>query len=264
MHQLTPDGVHYLRMMQGQRAPMPFAMRTLVPTLASVMGGRQAFVWMSRLALVLAVAVFGLTLRTLGTPPERLALAAAIFAMTPWLGRWLWACPILTDHVMHLAVSLGVYACVTGDPHLCMAALVLATFTREYGALLILSVIPGFLGWGWTALGAGMAASLYLAMRLQIDADPPRPIPGWEAFWGPPHRVAMHCLRFHGWKLLNPLRGWGLVGVLAVLGAMNAPDEILRLAPVLVVAWLQAFMGTDLERFYSHAWPFVIACAVCL
>lgn len=145
-----------------------------------------------------------------------------------------------------------------------MVALILATCTREFGALLILSLVPCFFQVAFLAGLTCIATALYLMLRHAAMVCPPQPILGWEKFFGPTHKVAMHCLKFHGWRFLNPLATWGLLAVMAAIGATHAPTDVLRLTPMIAVAWLQPLLGSDFERLQSHAWPAVIALAVCV
>ncbi len=265
MIQLTPDGVHYLAMARGRPVCAPFRWRPLVPLLAAWLGGVAGFRILAAGGTAIAAALLARTCLAAGLPGDRCLLAALVFVLHPWCGRWLLRCPVLVDAPSAALVALGSWSAVAGDPYLYCCALVLAAVTREAAIGLIAAAGLLLVPVSWWLLGVGLSAGLYAVMRAQNRTGPLPPLTAETVGWyGPAPRVVRTAVGVHRWRLVDLTEGWAALLPLAVWGWWSAPPVLQALWPLVPVAAAQALLGTDRARFQACAFPAVIAWVVCL
>lgn len=235
---LTPDGARYLRMGAGEREPVPFHLRWLLPWLCR----RRAWVWIGATWLGLVALVSGTVVLALqhGLGMPQAALAGALVAGLPSL-RFAASAPILVDMP---ALACAVWAAVAwpGMPWVAAALVVVGACASEKTPV-------------WAALFAGspwllVGLAVPLARRLVVK---PGGIRADDPLAGTLRHPLATGLRSHAGRWRDPfamLLPWG-----ACLAALAEPS--LALGLVLAVAYAQLFVATDTVRLYQQAAPLV-------
>ena len=91
---LTPDGARYLRMVAGEREPLPFHLRWLLPR---ILGSSLLAWWLCTVISTVAVlAATWLLADQHGLDPRHRWLAVALVAGLPAV-RFAWRAPVLID-----------------------------------------------------------------------------------------------------------------------------------------------------------------------
>lgn len=260
--EITPDGLYYLDMMQGKPVPMPYASRVLIPTLAGLLGGVIGFKIIAVASLALTILFYSMSLDLLGYGTERILLASSLFLLFPWVGHFMIRFMILTDAPAAACTAIGMYACLTNDFYLFCLAITLAVIIREFIVILLLAMGLMFWPLWFTIPMLAWSIVMYWVIRGQLNIAPVQDHQPFSQYFGPPLKVMRTCWSLHRKKWFNPLSTWGVMFFLAIIGLLHAPDPVLKMWPMLVVAYWQPLLGTDYERLQAQAWPVVLTLAV--
>lgn len=239
---LTPDGARYLAMAQGERQPMPFHVRPLIPMLC----GESELRWIvtTVCSVVAATLLTGALALQHGATHAQAGAAMGLLAGLPWV-RFCLRAPVLVD-MPGLAFALG--AAVLWPVHLYAAVAVLVV-----GSLASEKVPVWAAVFAWTPLPL-VALVIPALVRLLYQ-------PG-EVRSDDPHRETLTHplatgLKFHAGHWRNPLRmltPWG-----AALAALWMPSAWLGAA--VAVGYAQLLVATDTVRLYQAAAPVVCVVA---
>ena len=236
---LTPDGRRYALMGKGERQPLPFHLRWLVP---AVCHDREAAWIVLNLASILAV-VLGTGYLALwhGATLAQACVAALLMAGMPSL-RFAWAAPVLVD-MPALAVALGAALLWPLEPYAAVAVALLAGAISEKAPVwaAVFALSP------WLLLGL-VAPLLRWAL---IRAPKPSPHDPLAVTLEHPIQAALEYHRGRWRDPLLMLTPWGVC-----LVALLAPSPWLWLA--LAVGYAQLLLATDSVRLYQQAAP--VAC----
>jgi hypothetical protein len=241
VYRLTPDGRRYLSMARGEREPVPFHLRWLLPWALS----ENVLAWVIvNIASVLAIgALTALLALQYGVTLTQAIVAGLLMLGLPSI-RFAWFSPVLVD-MLGLALALGAAVTFPISPWAALGVCVLGAMISEKVPVFSLQPI----------LLAGLVAPLaryVLVSAGEIRSDD-------QLAWTLDLRRA--GLKAHAGKWRAPavmLLPWG--ACLIVVAA--APSPWLLLA--LLVGYAQLLVATDSVRLYQQAAPVVCIMAATL
>jgi hypothetical protein len=227
---ISPDGLRYLAMANGERMPMPFHVRWLLP----VVLGANTRNW--RIASMAGWLTFVLGIGFMGGWPAGLLVAAL---SGPALAFKL---PVLVD-----GVALGVTAIVAAQ--------------TNTTAMIVLAILAGCISerapifaalWIWSPWPLVGLLSPFIRWAFWKSGPDVKQLEGTLAsdVLQRPWRIAA----WRNWRDINLVAPWG--GLLAGLLYLDA-----QMAAVLGVAYAQLIIATDSIRLYQWAAP-VLAIAI--
>lgn len=241
---MTPDGVRYLTMAQGQAVALPFHLRWAVPALCRT--SIQAWTAVTWSCAVLAAAGTAVLGWQHGLDPAQAVAAGLLWAGLPSV-RFATRRPVLVDTP---TVAAAVVAAVAAGIHpaLGIATAVVAGCVNERAP-----VWAALFAWSaWPLLG--LLAPLW---RLILTTPGPDPLKNTEAGWAAANPLQAG-LRFHAGQWRNPLvmvAPWG-----GCLVALVGADW--HVAACVALGYLQLVVATDTVRLYQQAAPIVCVAAV--
>jgi hypothetical protein len=243
---LTPDGGRYLSMGRGNREPLPFHLRWLLPWLCRHHTRR----WLvaSSLGYVGVVCLTAVLALQHGATQTQAIVAAALVAGLPAL-RFMCFAPVLVD-MPGVALALAAAVLWPVEPLASIAVVFVAATVSEKAPILaaIFALSPILL--------VGLAAPLIRLLAFRRGAIDPRDALGWTL--AHPFKAGR---KGHAGKWRDPrlmLMPWG--ACLVVLAA--APSLWLVLA--LLAGYSQLLVATDTVRLYQTAAPVVCISAAVL
>ena len=212
------------------RAPFPY--RLLVPSLAALLPGdaRQSFALVNWLSISAAAVMIYLTMLRVGVGRNKAVIAGLMLILsvpTFWYAPYL-----LTDPGSICARAVFVFAVVSGQPWLALAAGVLGSAVREENILLLVwllamrrvAIVPGL-------LALGVAGAWMLTVRWWLITG----LPGYV--WAPALSTAINALRDVK-SLASLASAAGIVLPLALLGMRGALPELKPLKSLLLLMTL--------------------------
>jgi hypothetical protein len=252
--------------LRGELAPSelraPFPYRIAVPALAALLPGdvHNTFATLNWLFTVATACLATATARRMGFGTQRALAAGALVILS--LPTFWYAPYLLVDPGSVCMRMLFVFAVLTVQPRLALAAALAATAIREENILLLgWLLVMRQVGWksGLAALAA--AGAWLLAVRWWL-------VPGLPSYTWVPNLGTIERL-LSDWRGLLSLAGCaGLVLPLALLGMRRAPARLQPLKSMLVLMILPplyAALSVRVEgRIVWSLYPFLIPFAVSL
>lgn len=245
---LTPDGVRYLAMAEGQSVPYPFMYRWLVPWII----GRKASQWpQQRVFLVLSLAAIGAwayNMYDAAWPQAFATIGIAVGLSGFW--RYNWHHPVLVDGTAMCFALVCAISAWRGDGLALVACLALLAGATKETAPIFAAL------WAWSPWPLiGLAAPL-LRHALARGGQEPEGVPAAAI------EAVLHPLRT-SWsthKRFFQEDGWGVWFAPwgACLLAVANPIHVLQLVVTVVISYAQCIVATDTARLYMWAWPVVV------
>ena len=242
------------------RAPFPY--RIAVPALAALLPGdiHNTFATLNWLFTIATACLATATVRRMGFGTQR-ALAAGLLVILSLPTFW-YAPYLLVDPGSVCMRMLFVFAVLTVQPRLALAAALAATAVREENILLLGWLLAmRQVGWKSGLAALAVAGAWLLAVRWWL-------VPGLPSYTWVPNLDALHNL-LSDWRGMLSLAGCaGLVLPLALLGMRHAPARLQPLKSLLALMLLPplyAALSVRVEgRIFWGLYPFLIPFAVAL
>jgi len=240
---LTPDGARYLAMAHGERQPMPFHVRPLMPAICGDSEVRWRIATFSSVAA--ATLLTGALAAQHGATIGQSVVAMLLLAGLPWV-RFCLGAPVLVDMPM-LAFALGAAVLLPVSMAGAAVCLLFGTLTSE--KVPVLAAL-----FAWSPLPLAFVVVVTLLLRI-LSA------PG-EIHANDPLRHTLESplrtgLESHARQWRNPLRmltPWG-----ACIAVLAAPS--VWICAALAVGYSQLLVATDTTRLYQTVAPVLCVAA---